>query len=1004
MPELSKLSLNAGELSDEIAGRIDLNKFNTGCEVLENAKVLRAGGATRRAGFEYLGATQNASGESRLVGFRFSEDQGFCLEFSNLKLRIHTAGALVATEYTTLWTTAQIFDLQFAQKIDRIVVTHPLHPVQNILKLAGGTWSVVEHPWTGRIWEPYPSTTEFTMTAGALTGSTTITADSAIFLVSPTWVGDRIQLVHTVDESTVEYHTDVVVTTPAVAFNANGGTHALGAIVYETTSGKEDYYETIAAYDGTASPDYDSPNVDVPHYIDTAPGAPFFRVGAELVPPTDVVAGWVFETFGTWDGTYLVQRSYDAGTTWSTIKIITSEDNNNERLVETETEPAQIRVLISRFFASGTDFVRFTVSSYEAKGSALIDSRASDTVVNVTVEEDFYSTATTSVWNEAVFSPRNGYPTGVTFYQGRLALGGPATRPQTFWLSRTQKPFDFTKGTLATDAMSFETDAEGYEAITWLSSHLSLMVGTTLGVWAVATPDGAALTPENNSIHRQMQLGAEKGFQAVPLQNNILFLQYKGRKIQELTGGSVEYGGYLSSDLTQLATHVTRKGITQIAGGELPDSVLYAVNGTELSILTYERAQNVVGWTRWITDGEFESVATTAGASEDDDVYVVINRDGVNDRYIGYLAPDMTRVEEDNDVPNLRFLDCYTDALVTGATPNYGRFEGVGSSATIPLSADLSLAWTIIAEITPDLWWDVSGPQTIFDLDNLELTLRLTSAGEVELYLDQALIGKSVPVPIVDGVKGWIKATHDAAGNYTVEYSLDGAAYTSLGFVDSIFSHTSTQAELGARATLDLFAGKMHAITWTGSENLTIDFTTAPLDVLTFAADTAQTVTLDGATIEVTLITSISGLSRFNGEQVDTFIDGEPYGLVTVTGGVATLPHGGLNAVVGLPYTTEIRPMSMDFGAIGSKSATVDAVIRFRNSLGGEVSQDRENWSKVQQLQPRLTTDVPLSLLSQDFQSTPHSTWDRKPSISVRQTQPLPMTVLAMRVKTKSSK
>ena len=52
----------------------------------------------------------------------------------------------------------------------------------------------------------------------------------------------------------------------------------------------------------------------------------------------------------------------------------------------------------------------------------------------------------------------------------------------------------------------------------------------------------------------------------------------------------------------------------------------------------------------------------------------------------------------------------------------------------------------------------------------------------------------------------------------------------------------------------------------------TIDFTTAPLDVLTFAADTAQTVTLDGATIEVTPITSISGLSRFNGEQVDTFI------------------------------------------------------------------------------------------------------------------------------------
>jgi hypothetical protein len=96
--------------------------------------------------------------------------------------------------------------------------------------------------------------------------------------------------------------------------------------------------------------------------------------------------------------------------------------------------------------------------------------------------------------------------------------------------------------------------------------------------------------------------------------------------------------------------------------------------------------------------------------------------------------------------------------------------------------------------------------------------------------------------------------------------------------------------------------------------------------------------------------------------------------------------------------------MSIDFGAIASKSAIIEVLIRFRNSLGGEVSQDRENWSKVAQTQPRITDDVPLSLLSQDFQSSPHSTWARKPSISVRQTQPLPMTILAMRLKTKSSK
>ena len=240
------------------------------------------------------------------------------------------------------------------------------------------------------------------------------------------------------------------------------------------------------------------------------------------------------------------------------------------------------------------------------------------------------------------------------------------------------------------------------------------------------------------------------------------------------------------------------------------------MNGGEIPLLTYERGQNVVGWARWKTQGDFESVATTSGAEEDDDHYFVVKRG--NRRFIEFLAPDMLRVEESNDVKNLRFLDCYTER------------------------------------------------------------------------------------------------------------------------------------------------------------------------------------------IEENEFSEITGLDHLEGVEVDTFIDGEPQGPAVVTGGVVELARPGRNAVVGLPYTTEVRPMSIDFGAIASKSSIMEVLIRFRNSLGGEVSQDRKKWSKVEQMQPRITTDTPLSLLSQDFQSTPHSTWQRKPSISIRQTQPLPMTILAMRLKTKSSR
>ena len=805
MPELSKLSLNAGELSDELAGRIDLNKFNSGCEVLENARVLRAGGVTRRAGLKYIGPVADETRKTRLVGFRFSEAQGHVLELSHYTMRVIHAGAILPTVYATPWSEDQIFQLQFAQRIDRIIVTHPDVPVHNIVRFNDGTWEVEEFPWQERVWEPFSSSEEFIMTPAATTGDTSINSDAALFDAS--WVGDRIRIDHTVEESQSEYFVSSAVASRQ-QFAPQTGSYTIGDKLYQRISGVDPYFTVTQDYNGAT--DYVASQGDLADY------PAFFSEGVEFVPPTTVERGWVFETFGTWFGRYLVQRSYNGGTTWDTIKVVTSSDNKNERVVETEDQQTLVRVLVSEFQTDLDERVEFTINNYTASGNALITGFTSSTEVAVTVEEDFQSTRASTAWYEDVFSPRNGYPAGVTYYQSRLCFGGTKSRPQTLWLSRTQKPFDFGLGTLATDAMSFQTDAEGYESITWLSSHLSLLVGTTLGVWAISSPDGSSLTPENNGINRQMRTGAQQGFQAAPLQNNVLFLQYKGRKIQELTGGSVEYGGYLSADLTQLATHVTRGGVTQIATGELPDSTLFIVSGGEIPLLTYERGQNVVGWARWKTQGGFESIATTSGAGEDDDHYFVTQRG--DRRFIEYQAPDMLRVEEDNDVENLRFLDCFSER------------------------------------------------------------------------------------------------------------------------------------------------------------------------------------------IEENEFSEITGLDHLEGAEVDTFIDGEPQGRVIVTDGVATLARAGKNVVVGLPYTTEVRPMSIDFGAIASKSAIVEVLIRFRNTLGGEVSQDRDNWSKVEQMQPRITTDTPLSLLSQDFQSTPHSTWGRKPSISVRQTQPLPMTILAMRIKTKSSK
>ena len=807
MPEISKLSLNAGELSDEIAGRIDLSKFNSGCEILENARVLRAGGITRRSGFKHVAESIGSSTdtESRLIGFSFDAGEGYIVELGDYQMRVFYQDALVSSIIATPWSQATLFELQFAQRIDRIVVTHPTVPVHNIIRDNAGGWSVSELPWVEHIWETYPSNDEFILTPEATTGTTNINSSADLF--DNTWVGDRIKIEHTVGEALTELDINETLALPTVPQFARGNSYSVGDKVYYAPGGNREYWTCILAYGGGgAQGDINDSEYD-----------PYFDRGVEHMAATPVKAGWVFETFDTWKGTYWVQRSYNDGSTWDTIKIITSNDSRNERVTELETEDALIRVIIPTFEAVNSFKSQFTVSSYVASGNALVTSWAGDPKqVAVTVVKDFNEATPSSVWYEAALSPRNGYPSAVTFHQGRLCLAGTSSRPQTLWLSRTQKPFDFTFDTLATDGMSFQSDAEGYESIVWLSSHLSLLIGTSIGVWALSAPDGGSISPENHGLNRQMQLGSEPGFQAFPLQNNVLFLQHRGRKIQELTGGSVEYGGYKSADLTQLATHVTRDGVKQIAVGSVPDSTLFMVNGGEIALLTYERSQNVVGWARWTTDGTFESFATTAGPREDDLHYAVVKRNGK--RYIESLTPDSLRAEEDNNLTALRFLDSYSVHTGSGIT-------------------------------------------------------------------------------------------------------------------------------------------------------------------------------------EVT-----SGLDRFEGLEVDTFIDGEPAGSVTVTGGAVTLPHAADVALIGLPYTTTVRPMSVDFGVIASKSAINEILIRFRNTLGGEVSQDETNWSDIHQEQGVITGGLPNSLLSSDYQSTPHSTWGRKTSISVRQTQPLPMTILAMRIKTKTSR
>jgi hypothetical protein len=819
--EQTKFSLNAGELTDELAGRIDLSKVQMGLSVAENVRVLRVGGVTRRAGTEYIQAVEDETKKSRLEGFRFAENQGVCIEFSHLKMNIIKDGVQIAGAYTTPWTEAQVFAIQFAQRIDGIIAVHPDVPPQFITRISNSNWTITEFPWQERVWE-LATDSVISLTPAAKTGTTTISASANIF--TSAWVGTRLRLAHVRPEQPIK-KTIGDVATGAVASALSTTSHTAGTIIKRTGDA---YTRPIGKYAGvtpvgddafwTVIADYDH-TTDFTGSFDPDAYPAFFLCGIIAIPAQDVSGKWSFETFGTFVATYVVERSYNGGA-WNPVKVAASDDDKNFLVQDTEEvgANAKFRVLL---LDADTDVgnlaqrFAFTIDAFKVYGNAVITGYTSPTLVSVTVGVAFNSTEATTEWYEDAFNPKNGYPKTCTFHQTRLFFGGSLARPQSIWASKVRQPFNFTIGTLADDGLSFETEAREYESVLWLSSHLALLVGTTSGIWSISSPNGLSITAENNAITKQVRIGAFEGIPAVALQNNIIYLQSKGRKLHELTGGSVEYGGYTDVDLTQLASHITRGGVTQIATGEVPDSSIYMVSGNEIALLTYERAQNVVGWSRWKTLGDFESVGICPGSGEDDDVYFVVKRG--SRRFIERLTPDMLRVEEDNDMENLVFVDC---------------------------------------------------------------SFRKTNA---------------------------------------------------------------------------------------------------------------------------TAFTTITGLSHLEGGNVTVFADGEKQGDFLVGSGTVTLPHAVNNAVVGYGYDSIVTTMPLDQGTVGRKSAILAGYVRFRNSLGMKMKQDNGQFSKVNMPLPRIVNNEPLPLLSGDAEATLHSSWARSPAITVKQSDPLPMTILAIRFTSKTS-
>jgi hypothetical protein len=198
MPNVTNIlnSFTAGELSPRLAGRIDSDKYYSGCTKLQNFGVWAHGGVFRRPGSNYVSTAHDIDNPVRLISYIYSESTAYIIEMGNEYSRFYTQGGIItasggsSTPYKidTPYTSDMLTDIKFVQNADVMYMAHgDAHP-QKLTRYDHNNWVIENIPIiNGPFLDQNVTDTELTPTA--ITGYIGITATSGSSIFESGHVG-----------------------------------------------------------------------------------------------------------------------------------------------------------------------------------------------------------------------------------------------------------------------------------------------------------------------------------------------------------------------------------------------------------------------------------------------------------------------------------------------------------------------------------------------------------------------------------------------------------------------------------------------------------------------------------------------------------------------------------------------------------------------------------------------------------------------------------------------
>lgn len=201
---LMQPSFTGGEISPEVANRIDLDKYQQALLNAENAYIRPYGAVYKRTGSEYCG--QAKKGNVLLMEFQAAATEAYLLEVGEKYIRIWKNGKYTGIELSTPYTWAEVPALRTCQSADIMYIASGTHPVMQLCRYSDTSWRLVEMT----IDKPYfdislcsmiESGTGYKLTPSALSGTIRVTSSGNLF--TSDMVGAYIKLSHEMASQTI---------------------------------------------------------------------------------------------------------------------------------------------------------------------------------------------------------------------------------------------------------------------------------------------------------------------------------------------------------------------------------------------------------------------------------------------------------------------------------------------------------------------------------------------------------------------------------------------------------------------------------------------------------------------------------------------------------------------------------------------------------------------------------------------------------------------------------